>query len=130
MAVVPRGRPAVTRYRVRERFAHHTLVEVQLVTGRTHQIRVHFAHLGYPVAGDPVYGRADDLGIGRQALHAFHLKFTHPTSSRTLEFEAPLPADLSAAIARARAEGLSSSWRKGTPQHRAGKRESRRSKRR
>ncbi len=153
MAVVPRGRPAVTRYRVRERFAHHTLVEVQLVTGRTHQIRVHFAHLGYPVAGDPVYGRADeirvhfahlgypvagdpvygradDLGIGRQALHAFHLKFTHPTSSRTLEFEAPLPADLSAAIARARAEGLSSSRRKGTPQHRAGKRESRRSKRR
>jgi 23S rRNA pseudouridine1911/1915/1917 synthase len=130
MAVIPRGRPAVTRYRVRERFAHHTLVEVQLVTGRTHQIRVHFAHLGYPVAGDPVYGRADDLGIGRQALHAFHLKFTHPTSSRTLEFEAPLPADLSAAIARARAEGLSSSRRKGTPQHRAGKRESRRSKRR
>lgn len=130
MAVVPRGRPAVTRYRVRERFAHHTLVEVQLVTGRTHQIRVHFAHLGYPVAGDPVYGRADDLGIGRQALHAFRLKFTHPTSDRTLEFEAPLPADLSAGITRARAKGLSASQRKGTPQHRAVKRESRRSKRR
>ncbi|HEX4841862.1 MAG TPA: RluA family pseudouridine synthase [bacterium] len=128
MAVVPRGRAAVTRYRVRKRFADHTLVEVQLVTGRTHQIRVHFAHLGYPVAGDPVYGRADDLGVGRQALHAFRLKFTHPTSGRALEFEAPLPADLSAGIARARAEGLSSSRRKGTPQHRTGERDSRRSK--
>ncbi len=129
MAVVRRGRAAVTRYRVRERFAHHTLVEVQLVTGRTHQIRVHFAHLGYPVAGDSVYGQADDLGIGRQALHAFRLKFTHPTSGRTLEFEAPLPADLSAAIARARAEGLSASRRKGTPQHRVAERDSRRRKR-
>jgi 23S rRNA pseudouridine1911/1915/1917 synthase len=80
------------------------------------------------VAGDPVYGRADDLGIGRQALHAFRLKFTHPTSGRTLEFEAPLPADLTAAIARARAEGLSTSRRKGTPQHRPGVRDSRRRK--
>lgn len=129
MAVVPRGRAAVTRYRVRERFAHHTLVEVQLVTGRTHQIRVHFAHLGNPVAGDPVYGGADDLGIGRQALHAFRLKFTHPTSGRVVEFEAPLPADLTAGIARARAEGLPASQRKGTPQHRTARRESR-SKRR
>ena len=128
MAVVPRGRAAVTRYRVRERFTHHTLVEVQLVTGRTHQIRVHFAHLGYPVAGDPVYGRADDLSIGRQALHAFRLKFTHPTSGRTLEFEAPIPGDLSAGIARARAEGLSASRRKGTPQHRAAERDSRKRK--
>ncbi len=129
MAVVPRGRTAVTRYRVRERFALHTLVEVQLVTGRTHQIRVHFAHLGYPVSGDPVYGRTDDLGIGRQALHAFRLKFIHPASGRAVEFEAPLPADLSAAIARARAEGLSASRRKGTPQHRAAERDSRRRKR-
>jgi 23S rRNA pseudouridine1911/1915/1917 synthase len=129
MAVVPRGRAAVTRYRVRERFADHTLVEVQLVTGRTHQIRVHFAHLGYPVAGDPVYGRADDLGIGRQALHAFRLKFTHPTSGRSLQFEAPLPADLMAGLARARAEGLFASQRKGTPQHRTTQRKTR-SKRR
>ncbi|OLC29798.1 MAG: hypothetical protein AUH31_06005 [Armatimonadetes bacterium 13_1_40CM_64_14] len=128
MAVVPRGRAAVTRYRVRERFAQHTLVEIQLVTGRTHQIRVHFAHLGYPVAGDPVYGGADDLTIRRQALHASRLKFTHPTSGRVLEFEAPLPADLSAGIARARAEGFSASRRKGTPQHRVAQRDSRKRK--
>jgi 23S rRNA pseudouridine1911/1915/1917 synthase len=130
MAVVPRGRAAVTRYQVRERFARHTLVEVQLVTGRTHQIRVHFAHLGYPVAGDPMYGRADDLRIGRQALHAFRLRFTHPVSRRVLEFEAPLPVDLSAGIERARAERLPPSRRQGSPKHQGQGRESRRSKRR
>lgn len=118
MAVVPRGRAALTRYRVRERFARHTLVEVQLVTGRTHQIRVHFAHLGHPVAGDPVYGRGEDLGIGRQALHAFKLRFAHPQSARELTFEAPIPADFRAAIERARAEGLPRARRRGTPQRR------------
>jgi 23S rRNA pseudouridine1911/1915/1917 synthase len=117
MAVVPRGREAVTRYRVRQRFARYTLVEVQLVTGRTHQIRVHFAHLGHPVAGDPVYaGRPDDLAIGRQALHAFRLRFTHPTSGRELGFEAAPPADLVAGIERARAEGSPPGQRKGRPQ--------------
>jgi len=106
MAVISRGRAAITRYRVVERFARYTLVEVHLVTGRTHQIRVHFAHLGHPVAGDPVYGgRPDELGVGRQALHACRLRFTHPVSGQALAFEAPLPADLAAAIERARAQG-------------------------
>ncbi len=114
MAVVPRGREAITRYRVAERFARHTLVEVQLVTGRTHQIRVHFAHLGHPVAGDPVYaGRPDDLGVGRQALHAFRLRFTHPVSGREMAFEVPLPADLLAAVDRARAQGPAGDRRMG-----------------
>ncbi|HVH31185.1 MAG TPA: hypothetical protein VNA31_05920, partial [bacterium] len=119
----------VTSDRSRAFSSSNKIMEVQLVTGRTHQVRVHFAHLGYPVAGDPVYGRADDLGIGRQALHAFRLKFTHPTSGRVVEFEAPLPADLTAGLARARAEGLSASQRKGTPQHRTTRRKTR-SKRR
>jgi 23S rRNA pseudouridine1911/1915/1917 synthase len=130
MAVVPRGRGAVTRYRVRERFARHTLVEVQLVTGRTHQIRVHFAHLGYPVAGDPVYGRADDLAIGRQALHAFRLRFAHPTSGRELVFAAPLPADLSEGIERARAERLPPSRHQGPRELRVPDRSSKRRKHR
>ncbi len=114
MAVVPRGRTAITRYRVLERFARHTLIEAELVTGRTHQIRVHFAHLGHPVAGDPVYGaRPDELGVGRQALHAFRLRFAHPVSGAEMTFEAPLPLDLAAAVQRARAQGATPSRRKG-----------------
>lgn len=109
MTVHPRGREAITRYRVIERFPRHTLVEVQLVTGRTHQIRVHLAHIGHPVAGDPVYaGRRDDLQIGRQALHAYRLRFRHPTRGEEVAFEAPLPEDFLAALARARStEGSS-----------------------
>ncbi len=104
MAVVPRGREAITRYHVVERFARHTLVEAQLVTGRTHQIRVHFAHLGHPVVGDATYAaRRDGLGLRRQALHAYRLQFRHPTTGEELVFEAPLPADLVNAIARASA---------------------------
>lgn len=104
MAVVPGGREAITRYRVIERFARHTLVEAQLVTGRTHQIRVHFAHIGHPVAGDQAYARRrDDLQIGRQALHAFRLQFNHPASGEAIMFEAPLPPDLERALARLRA---------------------------
>lgn len=106
MAVVAEGREAITRYRVLERYARYALVEVHLVTGRTHQIRVHFAHIGHPVAGDPVYTRrGDDLQIGRQALHAFRLEFRHPVGREPMTFEAPLPADFSAGLARARAEG-------------------------
>lgn len=114
MAVVPRGRAAVTRYRVVERFARHTLVEAELVTGRTHQIRVHFAHLGHPVAGDPVYGgRPDELGVGRQALHAFRLRFAHPVSGAEMTFVTPPPQDVAAAVERARAQGMERGRRTG-----------------
>lgn len=106
MAVVPRGRPAITRYRVVESFARYSLVEATLVTGRTHQIRVHFAHLGHPVAGDRAYapGR-EEVGIGRQALHAWRLQVRHPATGARLAFEAAPPADFTAAVAQARAQG-------------------------
>ncbi len=92
-AVITRNaRPAVTRYRVLERFGDYTLVECSLETGRTHQIRVHLAYLGHPVAGDPVYGpRKNPLKLAGQALHAFALSFKHPSDGRQLEFTADLP---------------------------------------
>ena len=106
MGVVPSGRPAVTRYRVVESFARYALIEAALVTGRTHQIRVHFAHLGHPVAGDRVYGAGgDELGIGRQALHAWRLRFRHPATGADLSFEAAPPEDFASAVKRARAQG-------------------------
>jgi len=121
MAVVPDGRPATTRYRIVERFRAHTLIEVTLVTGRTHQIRVHFAHLGHPVVGDPVYGgRRPSPGIARQALHAWRLEFSHPVSGQVLRFEAPPPADFAAAVARARSEGPPPARRSGVRAHESG----------
>jgi len=114
MAVVAGGRKASTRYRVIERMPGYTLVEASLVTGRTHQIRVHFAHLGHPVAGDPVYGgKTADLALTRQALHAYRLRFRHPTSGSEMAFEAAPPADFAGAVARARAEGVGSTRRNG-----------------
>lgn len=99
MAVVASGRRAVTHYRVAERFDEATLLEVRLDTGRTHQIRVHCAHLGHPVVGDPIYGRrANPWGLRRQALHARGLAFVHPVSGAALAFSAPLPADIEAAL--------------------------------
>jgi 23S rRNA pseudouridine1911/1915/1917 synthase len=93
MAVVDSGKPAVTHYRVRERFAAHTFIECDLETGRTHQIRVHLASIGHPIEGDRTYsGRAAPI-FGRQALHAWKLSFTHPASGKAVAFEAPLPAD-------------------------------------
>jgi 23S rRNA pseudouridine1911/1915/1917 synthase len=87
---------AVTHFVVRERLPGYTLLDVRLETGRTHQIRVHFAALGYPVAGDATYGdRAHrPAGLARQFLHAAHLEFAHPLSGAPLSFDAPLPADL------------------------------------
>ena len=106
MAVVNNGKPAVTHFQVLRRFQHYTLVELQLETGRTHQIRVHMAHLQYPLVGDPVYGGRAQLPAGivpelgerirefrRQALHARRLGFTHPRTREAVTFEAPLPAD-------------------------------------
>jgi len=103
MAVVPDGRPSVTGYRVRERFVGWTLLEVDLVTGRTHQIRVHLAALGHPVAGDPVYGtgtsRRGPEGLERLFLHAWRVVFASPATGDLVRLEAPLPAALESALA-------------------------------
>ena len=107
MAVHPLGKAAVTRYRVQTRFPRHTLLRVQLETGRTHQIRVHMAALRHPLFGDPVYGGRLQLPAGadtllvqqlrqfrRQALHAQRLSLVHPGTGQWLSWEAPIPADL------------------------------------
>ncbi len=106
MAVVATGRPAVTHYRVAERFSAHTLLDVELETGRTHQIRVHMAHVRLPLVGDPVYGRrsvyprgaSDALravldGFRRQALHARRLRLEHPRTGERMDWEAAPPED-------------------------------------
>ncbi|HSR35582.1 MAG TPA: RluA family pseudouridine synthase [Desulfurivibrionaceae bacterium] len=103
------GRPAVTHWRVLERFAVGlSLVEVRLETGRTHQIRVHMAALGHPVAGDPLYGGKNKataaLGLGRQCLHSSHLGFRHPLTGHPMAFTAPLWPDIEAVLARLRGE--------------------------
>ena len=108
MAVVSNGKHAVTHYRVLERYSAHTYLKVKLETGRTHQIRVHMAHIHHPLVGDPVYGgrfktpkgATPELlrelkGFKRQALHARKLGLTHPDSGEWMEWESPLPADLS-----------------------------------
>jgi len=107
MAVRSDGRDAVTHYRIEKKFRAHTLARVRLETGRTHQIRVHFAHIGYPIVGDPVYGGRKRMPAGatpalrtsledfrRQALHAARLTFTHPKKGGRVSYEAPLPQDL------------------------------------
>ncbi len=107
MAVRSDGREAVTHYRIVKRYRAHTLVRVQLETGRTHQIRVHLAHIGYPIVGDPVYAGRRRLPAGctralsealssfpRQALHAARLALTHPMTGKQLEWEAPVPDDM------------------------------------
>lgn len=106
MAVVESGKPAVTHYRVLERFPAHTLVEARLETGRTHQIRVHMAYIHHPLVGDPLYGGRFRLPAGasealaevlrkfrRQALHARRLEFIHPASGEPVGWEAELPVD-------------------------------------
>ena len=98
MAVVARGKPAVTHYRVAARYEHATLLECALETGRTHQIRVHLASIGHPLVGDPVYGRRAatraHAAFPRQALHARRLAFVHPVSRQQVSFDAPLPFDM------------------------------------
>jgi len=117
MAVVAGGKESLTHYRVEERFRAHTLVRVQLETGRTHQIRVHMAHQHIPIVGDPVYGgrlrlppgASSELqeqlaGFRRQALHAARLTLTHPSSGETVSWTAPLPADMARLIEVLRAD--------------------------
>lgn len=101
-AVRSDGDAARTRWRVVERFPRATLLELELETGRTHQIRVHMAHLGHPVLGDRQYGRAGTSLIRRQALHAARLAFAHPTTGERVTFEAPLPEDMRALVERLR----------------------------
>jgi 23S rRNA pseudouridine1911/1915/1917 synthase len=107
MAVVADGRRAVTGYRVRERFAGWTLLELDLVTGRTHQIRVHLAALGHPIAGDPVYGtgtsRKGPDGLERMFLHAWKVELVSPTTARLVRAEAPLPPELDTVLGLLRA---------------------------
>jgi 23S rRNA pseudouridine1911/1915/1917 synthase len=115
MAVRADGREAITHYRLVERFAHHSLLRVILETGRTHQIRVHLAHAGHPLVGDPLYGgrrqltsgmspaqRAALQSFGRQALHAAKLEFEHPVTGKHVSVESPLPRDLTALLATLR----------------------------
>ncbi len=102
-AVRPDGEPAVTRFRVVERYPDATLLELELETGRTHQIRVHMAHLGHPLLGDRQYGGGGAGTPKRQALHAARLSFLHPRTGEPLTFEAPLPPDLAALRDRLRA---------------------------
>ncbi len=111
MAVVPSGRPAVTAYRVRERFDAWSLLEVDLVTGRTHQIRVHLASIGHAVAGDPVYAtgeaRRGPAGLARLFLHAWRLELEAPSGGRMIHATSALPDDLEAVLdaLRRRTEG-------------------------
>jgi 23S rRNA pseudouridine1911/1915/1917 synthase len=93
--VVEGGNPSITHYRVIERYASgYTLMELVLETGRTHQIRVHLSHQGFPIVGDTLYGNADDNLIKRQALHAESLSFLHPVTGSPLNLKAPLPDDM------------------------------------
>jgi 23S rRNA pseudouridine1911/1915/1917 synthase len=115
MAVVPDGRASTTGYRVRERFRGWTLLELDLVTGRTHQIRVHLEAIGHPIAGDPVYGTGtsrkgprvtgDDLPLGRLFLHAWRLQLTSPGTGELIRAEAPLPAELEDVLEAMRSGG-------------------------
>ena len=106
IAVLPHGRRAVTHYAVLERFRDATLLACRLETGRTHQIRVHLAHAGHSLLGDPVYGRARAPEIARQALHAARLEFDHPRTGRRVTCTAPLPEDMARLLARLRGESV------------------------
>jgi 23S rRNA pseudouridine1911/1915/1917 synthase len=105
LSVASGGREARTRFRTLEEHGGRSLLEVQLETGRTHQIRVHLAAVHHPVVGDPVYGRAQRPLPSRQFLHAAHLEFRHPATGEWLTFDAPLPDDLTAFLAAWRGEG-------------------------
>jgi 23S rRNA pseudouridine1911/1915/1917 synthase len=96
------SRQARTHFEVLELLSRETYLEARLETGRTHQIRAHFAAIEHPLVGDPTYGGASLYGLGRPFLHAHRLAFTHPGSGEELAFESPLPNDLAAALEAAR----------------------------
>ncbi len=96
-------RDAVTHFELREAMQQHALLDVSLETGRTHQIRVHLAAIDLPVSGDVQYGVKGDLELERQFLHAYRLRFAHPVTGADVDVQSPLPPDLEAALARARA---------------------------
>ena len=98
------SRQARTHFEAIELLPRETYLEAKLETGRTHQIRAHFAAIGHPLTGDPTYGGAERYGLERQFLHAHRLAFRHPRSGERLSFESPLPTDLAAALDAARAE--------------------------
>jgi 23S rRNA pseudouridine1911/1915/1917 synthase len=98
MAVVEGGRPSVTEYRVLWSRNGFSLVVCKLITGRTHQIRVHLSAAGHPLAGDTLYGAQETLGLGRVFLHSWRLAFTHPVTGQLLRFTCPLPAELIRAL--------------------------------
>lgn len=111
MAVIENGKPAITHYRVEQRFSHYSLLRVKLETGRTHQIRVHMAWLKYPLVGDPVYGGRLRLppgateeqiaalrGFNRQALHATELGLIHPKTLEPVSWQAPMPSDMASLL--------------------------------
>lgn len=98
--VSPDGRQAVTEYWLKANLAGGSLVEVKLHTGRTHQIRVHFQSKGHPLLGDELYKGPLDMGIERQALHAYHLAFNDPFTNKRLVIEAPLPSDMKSVLAK------------------------------
>ena len=105
MAVsVKNGRPARTRYQVLESFPGFSLVQCRLETGRTHQIRVHMAHIGHPVAGDTVYGGGSVLGLDSQCLHAKAIRFRHPVSGEEMAFESELPLQFRQVLEKLRAQ--------------------------
>ncbi|EJP6627967.1 RluA family pseudouridine synthase [Staphylococcus pseudintermedius] len=106
MAVVDDGKEAVTHFNVIETFKNYTLVECELETGRTHQIRVHMKYIGYPLVGDPKYGPKKTLEIGGQALHAGLIGFEHPKTGEYIERFAPLPTEFEAVIEQVRKEDI------------------------
>ena len=119
MSVIETGKPAITHYRVLQRFRAHTYIRVNLETGRTHQIRVHMAHIHYPLVGDPLYGgrlkipagAGENLGqvlrgFHRQALHAVRLSLQHPDTQETLTWEAPLPDDFESLLSALEEDGV------------------------
>lgn len=122
MAVVTGGKPAITHYRVEERFKHHTLLRVSLETGRTHQIRVHMSWQKMPIVGDPVYGGRHRVPAGiseefreqltqfpRQALHATQLGLDHPKTGEYMQWQAEMPEDMQTLVAQIRKEAASES---------------------
>ena len=97
MAIVrENGKPAVTHFKVLERFGEYTLVECKLETGRTHQIRVHMTSIGHPLVNDPKYGpkKSSPFAIQGQALHSLQLTLTHPVTKEEMTFTAPVPSDM------------------------------------